>query len=101
MGYTTRYYKAFYSSNFMIFLLANCYCGDVNNNDPYYPSSNIIAYDQANSRYSKYAECTFLVGYGTPYPSDTISACAIEPLQVIPAFILTKQQQLFFQSKIF
>ena len=85
----------------MIFLLANCYCGDVRSNYTGLPGTNIIAYDQANSRYSKYAECMVGVYWAGAIPNDTIGMCAGEPLQLIPAFFLTKQKEIFVQSKIF
>jgi hypothetical protein len=73
-------------------VLANCYCGDVG-------GINTIYYDQASGRYSRYAECMFLDTWGGQYPDDTIDMCTWPPLQVIPAFVLSKQREIFVQSK--
>ena len=63
----------------------------------------IVYYDQANSRYSRYAECMFSGFEGridSNNTNNTIGMCARGSLQTIPAFILTKQREIFVRSKI-
>uniref|UniRef100_A0A914EFS1 C-type lectin domain-containing protein n=1 Tax=Acrobeloides nanus TaxID=290746 RepID=A0A914EFS1_9BILA len=87
-------------------LQANCYCGDVILYTP------IFYYDNANKRYTKYAECIGFVnvlGYYpnstldlcSYYPNSTLDLCSYDPnLPIIPSFVLTSEKQNFINKYV-